>query len=121
MKNAIIKLNAEVESSENPYVKLIGEFLKSHVEANPNDAEKILVTDKTVLKSLGAVKAESMKNQFDGMSMLTDAEGFAVVFKYFGIEGQAVISPAPVVPSTVPVNNTQKPSSRFDISLDDLL
>ena len=121
MENAIIKLNDEIDANKtNPYVKLIGEFLIAHVSANPQDAENILVTDKTILSSLEAMKNEAIKTQSDGMAMLTDAEGFAVVLKYYGIEGQAVITPVPVVPSPV-VNNTQKSFSRFDISLDDLM
>ncbi|MEC0092860.1 hypothetical protein [Paenibacillus macquariensis] len=120
MQNAIIKMNAEIDSSNNPYVKVIGEFLKAHVEANPQDAEKILVDDKTILHSLESMKAEAKEKQQDGMAILTDAEGFAVVLKYFDIEGQAIIPTATVapLPST---NNTQKSSSRFDISLDELL
>lgn len=123
MKNAIIKLNAEIDANKsNPYVKVIGDFLKAHIGANPQDAEKIVVAEKTVIKSLDAMKNEAKKNQSNGMAMLTDAEAFAVVFKYYGIEGQAAISPAPVVPSPDHVKNiTQKASSRFDISLDELL
>lgn len=84
---AIAKLKKEIDDNKkNPYVKVIGDFLIGHLEQHPADAERILAADKTIAKSLNAMKEEARKKQHNGMAMLTDAEGFAVVLKYFGID-----------------------------------
>lgn len=118
---AIAKIKTEINGDKkNPYIKLIGEFLIRHLEANPDDAEKVMATDKTIAKSLDAMKAEAKKKQQNGMAMLTDAEGFAIVFKYFGIKGEVA---APVVASVSnPVPATPASSKlSFDVKLDDFL
>lgn len=89
-QSAIQKLQAEMtKSTDDPYVQLIGQFLIDHVNKNPQDAEKLAVADKTILKSLDAMTAAAKAKQKNGRAMLSDAEGFAIVLKYFGIEGQA--------------------------------
>lgn len=110
MDEAIKKLQAEISGSKNnAYVKLIGEFLISHISANPGDSDKILTADKTIAKSLVAMKSEAQKKAVNGMAMLTDEEGFAIVLKYFGISTRKS-NPQP--DHTV---------SKFDVSLDELL
>ncbi|MNK79716.1 hypothetical protein D3C87_993920 [compost metagenome] len=100
MQEAINKLQEEIRNSNNAYVKVIGEFLISHINAFPAAADKVMATDKTILNSLDAMKQEAQKIQHNGMAMLTDAEGFTIVLKYFGIEEQSAV---------------------FDVKLDDLL
>lgn len=114
---AVSKINNEIKASKsNPYIKVIGDFLLKHLESNPADAEKFLSSDKTIGKSLDEMKKEAMKKKVGHMAILTDAEGFAVVLKYFGIASKPVIPPATSVvaaptPSTV----------EFDVKLEDFL
>lgn len=118
LEQAIAKIKGEMEqNSSNPYIQVVGNFLAGHITENPGDAERILAEDKTISKSLSAMRSEAEKKKVGNCAVLTDAEGFAVVLKYFGIET------APVIPQTVqPVPQVQKKtSSDFDINLDELL
>jgi hypothetical protein len=115
-EEAAIKINEEIKKEKNPYVQVVGQFLLQHLEKSPQDAENILTQDKTILKSLDAMKKEAEKKKVGNCAVLSDAEGFAVVLKYFGIDGQAVVPEAPVSVAT-----TSKTSSDFDVKLDDFL
>ncbi|MBY0054112.1 hypothetical protein H7K32_21095 [Brevibacillus agri] len=123
--DAIAKIKAEMDGNKsNPYIKLVGDFLLGHIEITPGAAEKIMAADKTIAKSLDAMKAEARKKQHNGMAMLTDVEGFAIVLKYFGIEGQPVAVATPAVP--MPASTTNAASLKpvvpgFDVKLDDFL
>ncbi|MFE0394732.1 hypothetical protein ACFW4G_03530 [Paenibacillus lactis] len=124
MEQAVQKLQDEIAGSQNnPYIQVIGNFLIQHVQANPGCAEKILENGKSIAKSLDAMKSEARKKQSNGMAMLTDAEGYAIVLRYFGIDGQ----PAAAAPQSAPaqVSPTQDikpdPAPRFDVKLDDFL
>ncbi|NRS50996.1 Cas9 inhibitor AcrIIA9 family protein [Brevibacillus sp. HB2.2] len=123
LSDAISKLKAEIESEKKkPYIKVIGDFLIQHLEANPEQAENVMTGDKTIAKSLEAMKAEAKKNQQNGMAMLTDAEGFAIVFKYFGIKGAIASTPAPAAPVQAPKRIEQPTdASDFEINLEDFL
>lgn len=123
LTEAISKLKAEMDGNKNnPYIKVIGDFLLRRLEADPGAAEKIMAADKTIAKSLDAMKTEAKKKQQNGMAILTDAEGFAIVLKYFGIKGAPVEPPAQVVPAPTqldaPVTTSE---SAFDVKLDDFL
>ncbi|MBM6385659.1 MAG: hypothetical protein JSY10_17000 [Paenibacillus sp.] len=112
MEDAITKLKTEMEGKgSNTYIKLIGEFLIKHLQANPGSVDQILSADKTIAKSLLAMQAEAKKKSVGGMAMLTDEEGFAVVLNYFGLQGLPAVSPQPV----------EQKSARFDVKLDDFL
>lgn len=117
LTEAISKLKAEMDGNKNnPYIKVIGDFLLRHLEVDPGAAEKIMTSDKTIAKSLDAMKAEAKKKQHNGMAMLTDAEGFAIVLKYFGIEG------APAAGTIAPIRSEPSEQiSNFDVKLDDFL
>lgn len=120
MNNAITKLRSEMDANKNnSYIQVVGQFLLQHIESHPDDAEKIMTADKTIAKSLEAMRKEAEKKKSGNCAVLTDQEGFAIVLKYFGIEG------APEVKSTdVPVSQPQPEPAKaaaFDISLDDLL
>jgi hypothetical protein len=118
INEAIAKLRSEMDQNPNDaYIRIIGKFLIQHVTTNPDQAGKILAPDKNVKKSLDSMRTEARKKQVGGCAMLTDAEGFAIVLKYFGIEPGAVpISAAPAAPS---VPATPKPA--FDVRLEDFL
>ncbi|MDO3680408.1 hypothetical protein [Paenibacillus ehimensis] len=120
---AIAKIEAEMKANQDDsYIQYIGQFLLQRIETNPDDAAKLASKDKTIAKSLEAMKGEAMKKQKNGMAMLTPDQGFAIVLKYFGITGAAAPVPASVV--TAPAADAtvaKKPVSDFDVKLDDFL
>lgn len=122
---AIAKIKAEMDGNKNnPYIQVIGDFLLRHLEANPEAAEKIMAADKTIGKSLDAMRNEARKKQHKGMAILTDAEGFAIVLNYFGIEGPVYAGAAPAEPASQPTITAPpvKPAAPdFDVKLDDFL
>lgn len=114
MEQAVKKLQDEITGSQNnPYIQVIGNFLIQHVQAHPECAEKIVVKSKSIAKSLEAMKSEARKKQSNGMAMLTDAEGYAIVLKYFEIDGQPVQAAQTIQP--------EPEVSRFDVKLDDFM
>ncbi|MEC0370863.1 Cas9 inhibitor AcrIIA9 family protein [Paenibacillus chibensis] len=117
MQEAINKLQSEMDGKEsNDYIKLIGNFLIQHIQANPAAAEKVLAADKTIAKSLAEMAQEARKKvSVGGMTMLTDQEGYSVVLKYFGIEDALIMI------QTNPTAPNENSENKFDVSLDDLL
>ncbi|RJQ25544.1 MAG: hypothetical protein C4589_11130 [Peptococcaceae bacterium] len=117
LENAISKIRTEMnQNANNPYIQVVGGFLLQHLETCPVSAEKIMATDKTIAKSLDEMRKVANKNKVGNCAVLTDAEGFAVVLKYFGIEEARVSIPTPV-PALPPV----APVPDFDVKLEDLL
>ena len=123
LNDAIAKLKTEMEQNNtNSYIQVVGGVLLQHLEANPGSAEQILAQDKTIKKSLEEMKKEAKKHQCDGCAMLTDAEGCAVVLKYFGIKPAARVqtpAPAPALAPAAPVPENK--STGFNVRLEDLL
>ena len=118
MQEAIKKIKAEMKKEKNPYVQIVGEFMLQQLDKYPEAAEKILATDKTILKSLEEMRKVAEKNKVGNCAVLSDAEGFAVVLKYFGIAGQPLAFDVPVMaPATTPI----APVTDFDVKLDDFL
>lgn len=86
-EQAVKKLRDEMAANEKqPYIQVIGNFLIQHLEAHPETAEGILANGKTIKGSTDAMKAEAKKKQVGGVGVLTDAEGFEIVLKYFGVK-----------------------------------
>jgi phosphopantothenoylcysteine synthetase/decarboxylase len=95
-KQAITKLNNEMTSNKNnPYVQVVGNFLLQNLKKNPNAAEKILNKDKSILKSLDAMRKEAEKVKVGNCAVLTDEQGFAVVLDYFEIKESVEVKPKP--------------------------
>ena len=122
LEQAISKVRAEMtQNNANSYIQVVGGFLLDHLDKNPQDAEKILVADKTIGKSLDEMRKAAEKKKVGNCAVLTDQDGFEVVLKYFGINTK------PSAYVTKPVENvTEKPknvtsSNDFDVNLDDLL
>ncbi|MCA4756305.1 Cas9 inhibitor AcrIIA9 family protein [Mycolicibacterium fortuitum] len=114
MEQAVKKLQDEITGNQsNLYIQVIGNFLIRHVQANPECAEKIVDKGKSIVKSLEAMKNEAQKKQSNGMAMLTDAEGYAIVLNYFGIDGQPIQSVQAIQP--------EPEVSRFDVKLDEFM
>lgn len=85
LENAIKKIKNEMEKENNPYVKVIGEYLLQVVKDNESAAEKILVEDKTIMKSLKEMEKAAQKVKVGNVGILTDEEGYEIVLKYFDI------------------------------------
>ena len=117
---AIEKIQSEMtKNSTNSYIQAVGGFLLQYLAENPQDAEKILMADKTIGKSLAEMEKEAKKKKSGSCAVLTDQEGFTVVLKYFGIEGKAAPTPSAVVMPPATHRPSQVPS--FSVSLEDLL
>jgi hypothetical protein len=120
MLAAAEKIKVEMEKEKNPYVKVVGEFMLQQLEKFPEAAEKILAGDKTIMKSLEEMQKVASKNKVGNMAVLTDAEGFAVVLKYFGIQGDPTI-PVPSAAPALAVSPIKPANAEFDVKLDDFL
>jgi hypothetical protein len=118
LDKAIEKIRDEMVSKTNDtYIQVVGDMLLHHLAVNPTAADKIMANGKTIAGSLSAMRSAAEKKKSGNCAVLTDAEGLAVVLKYFGIEGNASTpSPVPAV-STSP----KPPAIDFDVKLDDLL
>jgi hypothetical protein len=124
LNNAISKIQTEMNgAANNSYIQAVGSFLLQHLETNPGSAEKIMASDKTIAKSLEEMRKAAEKKKFGNCAMLTDAEGFAVVLKYFGIEMVAVgsVMAAKTANIPAPVTSSQNAEIDFDVKLEDLL
>lgn len=119
LDKAIKKINDEIE--KNPYVKVIGEYLLGVIADNEGAAEKILAADKTIMKSLEAMRKAAEKNKVGNMAMISDEEGFAIVLKYFEIkqEKKKDINNKKVI--DFKAKKEEKEEDIFNVSLDDYL
>ncbi|WFD11992.1 Cas9 inhibitor AcrIIA9 family protein [Tepidibacter hydrothermalis] len=109
---AIKKINTEIKKSKNnSYVKVVGEFLLEHLNANPEAAENIMNTEKTITKSLDEMRKAAVKKKVGNCAVLTDQEGFEIVLKYFGID------------TKLDTKSTEdaKTDIDFDVKLEDLI
>jgi len=85
MQKAIEKIRSEMAAAPtNGYVQYVGGMLVRHLEANPDDANKIMTEGKTVAKSYDYMRAEAQKKKSGNSHFFTPEEGFAIVLKYFG-------------------------------------
>lgn len=120
LTKAIDKIRSEMtQNTANSYIQVVGGFLLQHLESHPEDAEKILVADKDIGKSLEEMrKAAGKKKRVGSCAVLTDQEGFAVVLKYFNIKEK----PAAPINTTAhtPVPEPTKSTIDFDVRLEDL-
>lgn len=111
---AIEKIQAEMDASKtNSYIQAVGGYLLNHLKTSPGSAEKILAEGKTIAKSLDEMRKVAEKQKDGNCAVLTDAEGFAVVLEYFGIDATHSAKSAATSP--------EKVALPFDIKLDDLL
>lgn len=121
LNKAVKKINDEIEKEKNPYVKVIGEYLLKVIADNEGAAEKILAVDKTIMKSLEAMRKAAEKNKVGNMAMISDEEGFAIVLKYFEIkrEKKNDINDKKVI--DFKAKKEEKEEDIFNVSLDDYL
>lgn len=121
IERAIKKINDEIKKENNPYVKVIGQYLLSIVKNNEDAAEKVIAEEKSIMKSLEEMRKEAEKVKVDNMAILSDEEGFAIVLKYFGIEKEENINIDAVKVIDFKAKKEEKKEDVLDISLDDYL
>jgi hypothetical protein len=122
LEKAIEKLKAEMEKNKDSYVQIIGNYLEQYIKLHPEEAEKILGEGKTIAKSLDEMTNAVRKKAVNGRAMLTDQEGYEIVLKYFGINGQASVSTmAHVEAKVMPEIKQAIKNIDFDVSLDDFI
>jgi hypothetical protein len=118
LNDARTKIQTEMDqNASDQYIQVIGDFILQHLEANPGDAAKIMQADKTIAKSFNELeKAARARKNNKSYAMIPPQEGLTIVLKYFGIQGEAIVtSPAPLAPVL------EKKSVDFDVRLEDLL
>ena len=130
VEQAIAKIRAEMNAMpDNTYIQVVGHFVVLHLQAHPEDADKVLVQDKTIAKSLDTMRTEAQRKSRGGVAVLTDEEGFTAVLRYFGAGGEVptrngVALAADALAANkhaVPAPITSGRPSDFDVKLDDFL
>lgn len=116
LDKAILKIQTEMkQNSRSTYIRVVGEFLLQYLEGHPEAAENILAKGKTIKSSLIEMRKVAEKQRDGNVSVLTDQEGFEVVMKYFGIDGEFSL------PSVKQVPAPDIKHEVFDVRLEDLL
>lgn len=121
LEKAIEKIKSEMKQNKNPYVQVVGDFLLRQLELNPKDADKILVEDKTIMKSLDEMRKVAEKKKTGNCAVLTDQEGFEIVLKYFDIKAEPVMEVCTPPETETRTHKREAKGTDFDINLDDLL
>jgi hypothetical protein len=125
LEKAKAKLQDEMDKAKNNhYVQVVGDYLLQYLDKNPGTAESILAKEKTIAKSLDAMRNDASKKKVGNCAMFTPDEGFAIVMKYYGIKDAS--TPAKVDYAVgnyrpQPAAPAPKPAADFDIDLEDLL
>lgn len=126
IEKAIAKIKAEMEANKSGYAQVIGKYLLQQIEINKGSAEKIVNEGKTIKGSIQEMSKEAKKNASNGCGVLTDAEGFAIVAKYYGFEAVQDKILEVEISEIKEANNiyseeVKKEVIDFDINLEDLL
>ena len=121
LNEAIKKIKDEMDKNNNPYIKVVGEFLLQHLNTNPEAAEKVLDKEKSIIKSLDEMRKAAEKKKVGNCAVLTDEEGFEIVLKYFGIKGSAGAIQIPVKETIIKAEAKEHKGIDFDVKLDDFL
>lgn len=119
LQKAIEKINGEIDKAKgNQYIQIVGSFLINHLNSNPEEAEKVLNSEKTIAKSFEEMKNEANKKKVGNCAVLTDQEGFEIVLKYFEINTKITKSETEIVTeATKEVSETID----FDVKLEDYM
>lgn len=90
MEQAMDKLRDEMaQKSDNGYVQAVGEYLTAYLLTHPTAAASIMTEGKTIEGSLQAAKESAKKKQQNGVAVVPDAEVYAEVLKYYGLDENA--------------------------------
>lgn len=85
-KQAIKKLDAEMEKAKDSCSKYIAEQLLQLASSCPEVAEKILEQKKTLAGALDAIKAEAKKHAVGGCGCVDEAQAVEIACKYYNIK-----------------------------------
>lgn len=85
-KQAIGKLDKEMEQAKDPCSKYIAEQLLQLATSCPEVAEKILEQKKTLAGALDAIKAEAKKHAVGGCGCVDEAQAVEIACKYYNIK-----------------------------------
>ena len=85
-KQAIKKLDAEMEQAKDPCSKYIAEQLLQLATSYPEVAEKILAEKKSLAGALDAIKAEAKKHAVGGCGCVDEAQAVEIACKYYNID-----------------------------------
>lgn len=84
-KQAIKKLDAEMEKAKDPYSKYIAEQLLQLATSCPEVAEKILAEKKSLAGALDAIKAEAKKHAVGGCGCIDEIQTMEIACKYYDL------------------------------------
>lgn len=85
-KQAIEKLDAEMEQAKDPCSKYIAEQLLQLATSCPEVSEKILEQKKTLAGALDAIKAEAKKHAVGGCACIDEIQTMEIACKYYNID-----------------------------------
>lgn len=85
-KQAIEKLDKEMEVAKDPCSKYIAEQLLQLATSCPEVAEKILAEKKSLAGALDAIKAEAKKHAVGGCGCVDEAQAVKIACKYYNIK-----------------------------------
>lgn len=88
-KQAIKKLDKEMEAAKDPCSKYIAEQLLQLATSCPEVSEKILEQKKTLAGALDAIKAEAKKHAVGGCGCVDEAQAVEIACKYYSIKAGA--------------------------------
>lgn len=86
IEKAIKKIKAEMEKDKASHIQVVGNYLLKQIEINKAAANAIVKDGKTIKGSVEKMRKEAQKKAVGGCGILTDAEGFEIVRKYFEFE-----------------------------------
>lgn len=86
IEKAIEKIKAEMEKDKAPQIQIVGQYLLKQIEINKGAAIAIVQEGKTIIGSITEMEKVAKSKAVRGCGILTDAEGFEIVRKYFGFE-----------------------------------
>lgn len=85
-KQAIEKLDAEMEKAKDSCSKYIAEQLLQLATSCPEVAEKILKQQKTLAGALAAVRQEAKKHAVGGCACIDETQTMEIACKYYDID-----------------------------------
>lgn len=85
-KQAIEKLDAEMEKAQDSCSKYIAEQLLQLATSCPEVAEKILKQQKTLAGALAAVRQEAKKHAVGGCACIDEIQTMGIACKYYDID-----------------------------------
>lgn len=85
-KQAIEKLDAEMEKAKDACSKYIAEQLLQLATSCPEVAEKILAEKKSLAGALDAIKAEAKKHAVGGCGCVDEVQAVEIACKYYDID-----------------------------------